>query len=271
MEITKPDDNVTERSNEYLAVTILRPARLIDKLFTYSVIILVSILYINFGAALNLETIKEILRKPVGPIICFICQFLLMPLTSYALGFALFPEAHEMALGLFFTGISPGGGASNMWTLLLGGNIHLSIAMTTISTIAAFGMMPMWIFALGRMIFERAKLGVPYNKIFTMAFGLLIPLAIGLLIQRYLPRVARILVRILKPVSMVLILFIIVFAIITNFYIFQLFSWQVNWLVSALIIKQFFYYLAFILFALLDCRGWSWTAMDGLHVWMVIG
>lgn len=227
VEIINVDENVTERSGESLSVTILRPARLIDKLFTYSVIILVSILYINFGAALNLETIKEILRRPVGPIICFMCQFILMPLTSYLLGLFLFPNAHEMALGLFFTGISPGGGASNMWTLLLGGNIHLSIAMTTISTVAAFGMMPMWLFALGRMIFERAKLGVPYNKIFTMAFGLLIPLCIGLLIQRYLPRVARILVRILKPVSMILILFIIVFAIITNFYIFQLFSWQV--------------------------------------------
>lgn len=227
MEINKTEENVTETSNEFLSVTILRPKRLIDQLFTYSVIILVSILYINFGAALSLETIKDILRRPIGPIICFICQFVLMPLTSYGLGYVLFPKAHEMALGLFFTGISPGGGASNMWTLLLGGNIHLSIAMTTISTVAAFGMMPLWIFTLGKMIFERANLGVPYSKIFTMAFGLVIPLALGLLIQKFLPRVARILVRVLKPVSMVLILFIIVFAIITNFYIFQLFSWQV--------------------------------------------
>ncbi|KAG5684229.1 hypothetical protein PVAND_013467 [Polypedilum vanderplanki] len=227
VEINTPEENLTERSNESLSVTILRPQRVIDKLFTYSVIVLVSILYINFGAALSLETLKEILRRPVGPIICFICQFVLMPLTSYGLGFCLFPNAHEMALGLFFTGISPGGGASNMWTLLLGGNIHLSIAMTTISTVAAFGMMPLWIFTLGKMIFDRANLGVPYSKIFTMAFGLVIPLALGLLIQKFLPRVARILVRILKPVSMILILFIIVFAIITNFYIFQLFSWQI--------------------------------------------
>lgn len=115
-----------------------------------------------------------------------------------------------------------------MWTLILGGNINLSIAMTTISTIAAFGMMPLWIFTLGTSIFERAKLGVPYQKIFTMAFGLVIPLSIGLLIQKFFPRVARVLVRILKPVSMILILFIIIFAIITNFYIFQLFSWEVR-------------------------------------------
>lgn len=224
----KRTENVTESSNESLNVVILRPKRVIDQLFTLSVIILVSILYVNFGAALNLQTIKEILKRPVGPIICFICQFVFMPLTSFGLGFLLFPTNHEMALGLFFTGISPGGGASNMWTLILGGNINLSIAMTTISTIAAFGMMPLWIFTLGKMIFDRANLGVPYSKIFTMAFGLVIPLSIGLLIQRFFPRVARALVRVLKPVSMILILFIVIFAIVTNFYIFKLFSWQVS-------------------------------------------
>lgn len=220
--------NVTETSAEKLDVIVLRPQRFIDKMFVYSVIILVSILYINFGAAINMSTIKDIMRKPVGPAICFVCQFVFMPLTAYGLGFALFPEAHDMALGLFFTGISPGGGASNMWTLLLGGNIHLSIAMTTISTLAAFGMMPLWIFTLGSTIFERANLGVPYQRISSMAAGLLIPLAIGLVIQRFMPRTAKVLVRILKPVSLVLILFIVIFAIVANLYIFQLFSWQVR-------------------------------------------
>lgn len=187
--------NSTEISNEKLEVTVLRPQRIIDRMFTYSVIILVSILYVNFGAAVNMSTIKDILRKPVGPSICFVCQFLFMPLIAYGLGLALFPNSHEMALGLFFTGISPGGGASNMWTLLLGGNIHLSIALTTISTLAAFAMMPLWIFTLGATIFERANLGVPYARISSMAAGLLIPLAIGLLIQRFMPRTTKVLVR----------------------------------------------------------------------------
>lgn len=131
--------NETILSDDKLSVTVVRPQRFIDSLFKYSVIILVSILYINFGAAINMSTIRDILRRPVGPVICFVCQFLFMPLAAYGLGFLLFPKAHDMALGLFFTGISPGGGASNMWALLLGGNINLSIAMTTISTLAAFG------------------------------------------------------------------------------------------------------------------------------------
>lgn len=51
----------------------------------------------------------------------------------------LFPNNVEMQLGMFFTGASPAGGASNIWTVLLEGNIDLSIAMTTFSNIASFG------------------------------------------------------------------------------------------------------------------------------------
>nr|CAD7439789.1 unnamed protein product [Timema bartmani] len=89
------------------------------------------------------------------------------------------------------------------------------------------GMMPLWIFTLGRVIFEEGALGVPYARIASFALGLVIPLGLGFLIQRYLPRVSKFMVRILKPFSLLLILFIIVFAIITNLYLFQLFTWQI--------------------------------------------
>lgn len=89
-------------------------------------------------------------------------------------------------------------------------------------------MMPLWIFTLGKTIFDKANLDVPYTNIASYAGALVGPLIIGLLIQRFFPRVARILVRILKPLSVLLILFIVIFAIVTNLYLFQLFSWQVS-------------------------------------------
>lgn len=227
--LRKPDQETTlQESAEKLSVIVIRNKRTIDHVFTGSVALLVSILYINFGAALDLTVVKAILLKPIGPAIGFFGQFLLMPLVAYGLGRALFPNAPELALGLFFTGISPGGGASNIWTVILGGNMHLSVAMTAISTFGMFAMMPAWLFTLGKTIFDRANLGVPYTRIASFAVGLIIPLGLGLLTQKYLPRVSRVLVRILKPFSTLLILFIIVFAIVTNLYLFQLFSWQVS-------------------------------------------
>lgn len=133
-----------------------------------------------------------------------------------------------MHLGMFFTGVSPAGGASNIWTVLLEGNIDLSITMSAISNLAAFGMMPLWIFTLGKEIFDRVDLAVPYTQILTYVIALIIPLAIGYLMQRYTKRVAQFMTRILKGFSTLLIAFIIIFAIITNLYLFELFSWQVK-------------------------------------------
>jgi sodium/bile acid cotransporter 3/5 len=209
-------------------VTVIREKRVIDTVFTSSVATLVSIIYINFGCAFNWGELHKTLKRPIGPAIGFFGQFVVMPLLSFGLGKVLFPNSPEMQLGFFFTGVSPAGGASNIWTVVLDGNMDLSITMTTISTFAAFGMMPLWLFTLGKVIFDQGDIKVPYSQISTYAIALVIPLAIGFLISRYLKKVAKFLVKILKGFSLVLLIFIVVFAIVTNLYLFELFSWEVS-------------------------------------------
>ncbi|XP_047364466.1 ileal sodium/bile acid cotransporter-like isoform X2 [Vespa velutina] len=189
------DKNI-EDSKDILSVTVVRYQRTLDTIFTVSVAILVSILYINFGCAMDWEVCKRTLKKPIGPAIGCFCQFFFMPLLSYGIGYCLFPDKPELQIGMFFTGISPSGGASNIWTVLLDGNLNLSITMTTICTILAF-------------------------------VGLIIPLLIGFLIQKKLPKLCKLMIRIMKPFSVILIIFIVVFAILTNLYLFRLFSWQI--------------------------------------------
>lgn len=59
---------------------------------------------------------------------------------SFGFAYLFFPSKISiLKMGLFTLGCSPGGGASNIWTYLLGGNLNLSITMTFISTVAALG------------------------------------------------------------------------------------------------------------------------------------
>lgn len=88
-------------------------------------------------------------------------------------------------------------------------------------------MMPLWIFTLGKVIFTDANLEVPYGQITTYVVGLVVPLAIGYLIQRYLKKVAAFMTKIMKGFATLLIVCIIVFAIATNLYLFKIFSWEV--------------------------------------------
>ncbi|XP_030568668.1 P3 protein [Drosophila novamexicana] len=223
---SSPPHNTGSNASSLL-VKVVRPERVIDHVFVGSIILLMSLLYINFGAALNVDVLQGIVTRPIGPCIGFVTQVLGMPLLSYALGVFIFPGSPAMQLGLFFTGIAPSGGASNTWSAVLGGNINLSVLMTTVSNVAAFATLPLWIFTLGQLIFERAGMEVPYDKVASYCASLIVPLLIGLAIQRWLPRLAQVLVRLLKPISACLILFIVIFAIVTNFYLFQLFSWQI--------------------------------------------
>ncbi|XP_054288932.1 ileal sodium/bile acid cotransporter-like [Macrosteles quadrilineatus] len=221
------DSKSSSRTSDPLKVTVTRKKRIIDTVFMSSVIVLVSIIFINFGCALDWPFLRKSLRRPVGPAIGFFSQFIIMPLLSYMIGLLLFANSVPMRLGLFFTGIAPAGGASNIWTFTLGGNLNLSITMTAVSTIASFVMIPLWAFTLGQEIFSSGAMVVPYNRIASSAIGLVVPLSIGYAVQHFAPSLSKLLVRILKPFSIILILSIIIFATVTNWYLFRLFTWQI--------------------------------------------
>merc|ERR1719351_245025 len=209
-----------------MKVAVVRKKTIQSKLFSYSVAILVSLAYINMGCAMDVQVVKQTLRKPIGPLIGLACQYIAMPLIAFGLGF-IFYDNVPMRLGLFVTGTSPGGGASNIWTVMFDGNLNLSVTMTAMSTFAAFFMLPLWLFTLGATIFDEADIAIPYRKVCTYAFFLVIPLAIGLAISRWAPKLSKFLVKILKPMALCLILFIIFFGVYANLYIFKMMTWQV--------------------------------------------
>ncbi|CAH1713956.1 unnamed protein product [Aphis gossypii] len=218
---------VLNSSDDHMNIKVIRKPQLIDKIFVVSVAVLMSIIFINLGCAIDVEQLKQSVRKPIAPAVSFFAQFLILPILSFFYAKLIFPNSVSMQLGLFFTGISPGGGASSVWSLLLDGNINLSIVLTTIGTLESFIMIPFWIVFLGKRIFSVGEMPVPYSRIGSSIIALIIPLCIGYCIQRFMPRVSRVMTRILKPLSSCLIIFIIIFATVTNLYLFKIFSWKI--------------------------------------------
>lgn len=149
------------KSHNNLKVVVIKEMNFEDNLLSATIALVITFLYINFGAALDFEVLKGILKKPVGPSIGFFCQYILMPLLGFVLGYVIFPNQVHFRVALFFTAVAPGGGMSNILTVVLNGNMNLSIAMTTISNIAALWMMPLWIFTLGAVIFADFNFDVP--------------------------------------------------------------------------------------------------------------
>lgn len=217
------ETNCTESS--YL-VAVLRSPTVLQQSFPYLIGIIVSINYISMGCQIDVNLIITTLKKPLAPLLGIACQFLFMPLVSYGIGLLLLENA-LMRFGIFMLGCSPGGNSSNLWTLIFNGDVALSVTMTFVSTIASVGMMPLWVFLLGRhMSPETGVLSVPFTNIIASLIGLAIPLAIGMAIHKFKPTWALALTKYVKPVTIIVLIAILVLSVTVNQYIFLLMTWQ---------------------------------------------
>ena len=54
---------------------------------------------------------------------------------AYGVGYLFLRDSPATRFGLFVFGCAPGGSASNTWTVILKGNLNLSLTMTFISTL----------------------------------------------------------------------------------------------------------------------------------------
>lgn len=68
---------------------------------------------------------------------------------------------------------------------------------------------------------------LPYRNIAMLVIGLVVPLSVGLFIKWKSERVALILKRLLKPISVIFIIFIMTFGVYAHLYIFAFFDWKV--------------------------------------------
>lgn len=215
---------------DWLDVWVVRSkeSRRLTVYFVISVVVLISMANVMMGCELDIDAVLATLKKPVAPGIGLFAQFIIMPLLSYLIAYAIFmPRGlYSMALGLFVTGCSPGGGASNFWTLLLDGNLNLSVTMTFISTICSLVMMPAWLYFLGHPFLQgfnsTAVIKVPYGKIASQLVTLILPLLIGIAIKKFKPTWAAKARKIMRPFVIFVMIFVVIFGSLTNLYMFRM-------------------------------------------------
>lgn len=235
------------RSNNFASVSMIRPRNVWDLIYSVTIFVVTTLIYISVGAAIDLKLMYTILKSPKAPIIGILCQFIMMPLTAYGLGLWLFSDDVYMFLGIFFLGIAPGGGPSNVWTMVLGGNLNLSILLTTsskkieylshfihiisknifLAIILAFGTIPLYAYTLGTNLFEQLNedFVIPYIRMMLVAFAFIFPLLVGIFLQRW-PKVSQFLIKWMKPVAGVLVLLVVALGVVVNLHVFPFFSWK---------------------------------------------
>nr|XP_057908200.1 hepatic sodium/bile acid cotransporter-like [Doryrhamphus excisus] len=159
--------------------------------------ILVAILFltmVSLGCTMEFSKIKSHILKPKGVAIALVAQYLVMPLTAFALVKA-FQMVEMMAIAVLVCGCCPGGNLSNILALAVQGDINLSIVMTFCSTVLALGMMPLLLFIYCQT-FTHLQRTVPYVEITISLLVILAPTGIGILIKYYRPQYAKVVTKV---------------------------------------------------------------------------
>ncbi len=66
-----------------IPVSVLVKDKTLNNIFTLVMTVMIVVNTVNMGGQLDLKVIKAVFRKPIGPIVGFISQFLFMPLVSF--------------------------------------------------------------------------------------------------------------------------------------------------------------------------------------------
>ncbi len=168
-----------------------------------------SLAMFGMGATLTLNDFRDVAREPKAVLLGTLIQIALVPLIAYVF-ITTFGLAGGIAVGIALIAAIPGGTTSNIFTFMAKGNSPLSISITGITTLACLITTPL---ILSLLITEFLPSGftMPAAKIVTeIALTLLLPLALGMLLLKWVPKHAALISKWSIRASLFAILMIVV-------------------------------------------------------------
>ncbi|MCG7337602.1 bile acid:sodium symporter family protein [Sporosarcina sp. ACRSM] len=140
--------------------------------------ILLGIIMFGMGMTLSVDDFREVLKQPKNVAIGVLAQFTIMPLLAFGLAVA-FKLPPEVAAGVILVGCCPGGTSSNVMTFLARGNVALSVAITSCTTLLAPFVTPALI-----LLLASKWLPVSAGDMFLSVVKIvLIPIILGLVVK----------------------------------------------------------------------------------------
>ncbi|XP_073501624.1 sodium/bile acid cotransporter 4 [Phyllobates terribilis] len=151
---------------------------------------------LGLGCTVEVSQIGQHLRRPIGVLLALISQFVLMPLMAFLL--ALIFKLNEVAaIAVLLCGCCPGGNLSNIMSLLVNGDMNLSIIMTISSTLLALLLMPLCLWIYSRPWINTPLVQfLPLGAVTLTLCSTLLPIGLGVFVRYRYSRIADILLKV---------------------------------------------------------------------------
>jgi BASS family bile acid:Na+ symporter len=119
----------------------------------WAILLVVQTVMFGMGAQMSLKDFAGVMKMPWGVVVAVVGQFTIMPLVGFALT-KIFHFPSEVAAGIILIGACSSGLASNVMCYLARANLALSITATSITTLLAPVMTPLWMQLLAGTLVE---------------------------------------------------------------------------------------------------------------------
>lgn len=99
-------------------------------------------LVLGLASTVEYDAFARSLRSR-GLLVGVVAQFFFLPFIGCIVAKTMFEDRAEVGISLIITASSPGGSYSNWWTSIFNGDLSLSVAMTTVSSLLSVGFLPL--------------------------------------------------------------------------------------------------------------------------------
>jgi len=139
-------------------------------------LIMIQLVMFGMGTQMKLHDFVEVARQPQAVLIGVMGQFTIMPLVGFGLT-KVFHFEPEIAAGVILIGSCSAGLASNVMAYIAKANLALSISMTSVTTILAPIMTPLWMKILAGELIEVK----PFHMMMEIIKMVIVPIGAALL------------------------------------------------------------------------------------------
>ncbi|UXR73659.1 MULTISPECIES: bile acid:sodium symporter family protein [unclassified Staphylococcus] len=141
---------------------------------------LLGIVMLGMGLTIKVSDFKLIFKYPKPVLIGVALQYTVMPVLAYLIAKA-FQLPPDIAIGVILVGCCPGGTTSNVMSYIAKANVALSVTITSVSTMLAPVLTPSFMY-----LFAREWMEVSFASMFmSVTQVVLVPILIGLVVQRF--------------------------------------------------------------------------------------
>ena len=202
---------ISETVGRFMAIIVLAVAAF--SLFIPKTALWIQTSWINYllmlvmfgmGLTLKIRDFGLVFSRPKDIIIGCVAQFTIMPLLAVLIG-KIFNLDEALLVGVVLVGTCPGGTSSNVITYLSKGDVALSVGMTSVNTLLAPILTPTITYLLLKTTVQVDVLGM----VISIVKVVIVPLAVGFLINRFWGKITQKVVSVLPLISVVAITMIV--------------------------------------------------------------